>query len=571
MADHGVPISPQQVLSAAAHPQLNGEVTPATAPKLAKTPPKPQAPPAHEHKDGPREIVETVVFVVVLVLLLKSFVAEAFVIPTGSMAETLWGYQKVVDCPKCQFRFPVNCSREVDPQDGPKEDTVHATCPNCRHHINFAAEGIDPSWSSGDRVLVAKFLYDLLNRLPERHDVVVFKYPERPQKGTIPTNYIKRLVGLPGETIAIHGGNLYYMRGFDYPENEHRRRPARAADLWNSEYMYGNDEEALRFFREGKFQITRKSPKLMLAERCIVYDNEFQNPDRPLRWEAPAGGAWTPDNPARPRVFVGAPASDAGLAWLRYQHILERGAKPSLITDFMGYNTYRHHRSENWVGDLMLECEVTPDQAAGELILELSRGVDRFRARFDLAAGVCTLERVGADALQKIASKEVVLKPGTKHQLRFANFDERLTLWVNGSLPFEDGVTYLPAAEQGATTNDLEPASVGIKGGKVTVAQLRLWRDTYYTVHHDSADTHNVEWDNPSTWGTLQQLPVKTMYVQPDHFLCMGDNSPESSDGRTWGLVPRRLLLGRALAVYYPFYFPYWPLNSRANRIGAIK
>ena len=46
---------------------------------------------------------------------------------------------------------------------------------------------------------------------------------------------------------------------------------------------------------------------------------------------------------------------------------------------------------------------------------------------------------------------------------------------------------------------------------------------------------------------------LRTMYVQPGHFLCLGDNSTESSDGRAWGLVPQRLLLGRALIVYYPF------------------
>ena len=48
--------------------------------------------------DGVRELLETVVFVVVLVLVLKSFIAEAFVIPTGSMAETLFGYQKQINC-----------------------------------------------------------------------------------------------------------------------------------------------------------------------------------------------------------------------------------------------------------------------------------------------------------------------------------------------------------------------------------------------------------------------------------------------------------------------------------------
>src|SRR5437763_828523 len=58
-------------------------------------------------KDSFREIVETVVFVIVLVLLLKTFVAEAFVIPTGSMAPTLYGNHLDVPCPKCGWNFAV--------------------------------------------------------------------------------------------------------------------------------------------------------------------------------------------------------------------------------------------------------------------------------------------------------------------------------------------------------------------------------------------------------------------------------------------------------------------------------
>ena len=67
----------------------------------------------HHPRDPAREVIETVVFVVVLVLLLKLFVTEAFVIPTGSMAETLYGYQKLVTCPQCGYEFPVNSHDEV--------------------------------------------------------------------------------------------------------------------------------------------------------------------------------------------------------------------------------------------------------------------------------------------------------------------------------------------------------------------------------------------------------------------------------------------------------------------------
>jgi hypothetical protein len=82
-----------------------------------------------------RELIETVVFVVVLVLLLKSFTAEAFVIPTGSMATTLYGYQKIVTCPQCGLVFPVNCSSEVE--DNRKVRAC--TCPNCHFHIELEA------------------------------------------------------------------------------------------------------------------------------------------------------------------------------------------------------------------------------------------------------------------------------------------------------------------------------------------------------------------------------------------------------------------------------------------------
>src|SRR5262245_43354802 len=90
--------------------------------------------------ESSREVVETIVFVVVLVLLLKTFIAEAFVIPTGSMATTLWGYQKYVHCPNCGFPFPVNCSTESDPQSERPRLVTSCECPNCRFPITLLGE-----------------------------------------------------------------------------------------------------------------------------------------------------------------------------------------------------------------------------------------------------------------------------------------------------------------------------------------------------------------------------------------------------------------------------------------------
>jgi hypothetical protein len=93
--------------------------------------------------DSFREVVETIVFVVVLVLLLKSFLAEAFVIPTGSMATTLLGYHRHVTCPQCGYHFDVNASKEVDAQEGELQPVIGCTCPNCRVHINLTPRNVE--------------------------------------------------------------------------------------------------------------------------------------------------------------------------------------------------------------------------------------------------------------------------------------------------------------------------------------------------------------------------------------------------------------------------------------------
>ena len=119
----------------------------------------PGAPPADEIAPKPgrtRELVEVILVAVVLALFVRTFLVQAFVVPTGSMEQTLL---------------------------------------------------------VGDHVLVNKFIFAprgaLLSRLlPFRDvragDVIVFKFPKDPTH-----DYVKRAVALPGDTLEIRNRVVY--------------------------------------------------------------------------------------------------------------------------------------------------------------------------------------------------------------------------------------------------------------------------------------------------------------------------------------------------------------------------
>jgi len=207
-------------------------------------------------REGYREMVESIVVAFVLAFLFRTFEAEAFVIPTGSMAPTLMGRHKDVHCPQCGFDYQVSASEENEEHGNHVEG---ATCPNCR----FTTDILDQHSVKGDRILVLKFPYTFSE--PERFDVVVFKYPEDPK-----VNYIKRLVGLPGEEVRIWRGDLY-------------TRPL------------GSDGDA-------PWTIVRKTADKQRFMAMPVYDNDHQSAllreaGWPARWQSENAGTWTsPDD-----------------------------------------------------------------------------------------------------------------------------------------------------------------------------------------------------------------------------------------------------------------------------------
>ncbi|MBQ6598878.1 MAG: signal peptidase I, partial [Lentisphaeria bacterium] len=73
----------------------------------------------------------------------------------------------------------------------------------------------------GDRLMGLRLTYTLFSQ-PKRGDIAVFRYPVDAALGK-KTNYIKRVIGLPGETIDIKKGKIY-INGSDPPLAEPDRK-----------------------------------------------------------------------------------------------------------------------------------------------------------------------------------------------------------------------------------------------------------------------------------------------------------------------------------------------------------
>lgn len=615
------------------------------------------------HKvDGARDGIEAIVIAFILAFLFRTFEAEAFVIPTGSMAPGLMGQHHDLYCDQCGYRYQVNTSENDDRaaseyygamsqmQDERSQAlssgnvaraksleidmaraqeiyanrrTVEGTCPVCRYTMNFAnrKEGKYQAFS-GDRLIVTKFPYEFGE--PKRFDVAVFKYPLGPSE-----NYIKRIVGLPNEDIRIFHGDLF-------------TRPAGS---------------------KGAMAIARKPNDKLLSIAQVVHDNDFVvDPDGapdallaagwPARWQGgewgdfgaglkfePGPQGWKSEESGRAFTFSPQDSGTNQDTWLRYQHIVpstevwntfERTKqlpseaqvprRPELITDFCAYNTNldandvsgRSRLADDkravglglhWVGDLMLECELDVKQIDGDaaaVTLELVEGsvVDasgervpcRFQCRIDLKSGEATLSVIGVpdgtwDAKPRVA-KTSVRGPGN-YELRFSNFDDELRLWVDGSLvTFDEPTSYQfqtadPRDRNNRPTEaDLAPVGIQVTGATATVDHLRVKRDIYYIatrgttgnvledyeenellVVNPSEKTQRETMSDPRYWGQFDKLQEVEFTTGPDDFLPLGDNSPHSADGRLWGadpFVPRRLLIGEAMFIYWPhsWFFP---------------
>jgi len=439
---------------------------------------------------GPvRQTVELMVLLLLCVLLVRTFSAEAYVVPTGSMAPTLLGLHRELTCPNCRFVFVVGIE-----DDG---QTSQAVCPNC------GERRLDDTPSlvcGGDRVLVQKFLYDFR---PRRWEVAVFHFPGEPSQA-----YVKRVVGLPGESIRIIGGDIYV---------------------------------------DG--QIVRKTLPEIRAMRIPIHDSRFQPRDgsRWPRWQfrsatsdALVDGGWSLQD-GQFAYTAGKRENRPREDWLEYKHWDPSGGQYGLVRDFYGYNG-GDLRAENDVADVGMETRLCVSEAVDAISVAVQSGSDQFTVRIPVGRRG-TIELLRNNQRQALMNcwnpfEESGLWPRSL-VLEAAVFDRRMQVAIDGRLLF-DPFDFDDPLPPGRASDS--PIALGVRGGALEVTELKIYRDIYYTSSLANTPRHSHGMSTAVRLGA-------------DEFFVLGDNSPVSNDSRFWNegpVVRGSMFVGRPFLVHLP-------------------
>lgn len=517
------------------------------------------------HKSSIKETLISITIAFVLAFVFRGFVMEAFQIPTGSMAPTLLGQHMRFVGPETGVNWAAGPRDFADPGSMQVAlgrqgvgDPIRVSDPMLRADGPLTASSVPRK--AGDRIFVLKYLYSVFD--PSRFDVVVFKNPSDPQQ-----NFIKRLIGLPGEQLALVAGDLFARPSADALKDP----PDDANAAWGG----------------STWRIQRKPERVQRSTWQTLFDSRF-TPLSALAGRTPFRPPWTP---------TGAGWDMAGKAQYAYS-----GSQPTGLTwdnqrrpveDYYAYNEVRP-RGPNGreapaeppypVPDVAVSFGLTSTQAPAFAVVVEATGHE-FRARVSSDGQVLLtmtpLPRVTGEPVveREIGRGNFKRTNGRPLDVEVWHADQAVTVFIDGKrvargeydltpsqrvlLATGSPLDELTAETHRTGVNQLaNPARyrrTGVRieflGGPFTVDRVALKRDLYWTPI-----------DRPGRYARASH-PEAPCVLGPDQFFVCGDNSPASEDGRMWlgvdpwvarqidptvGVVPRPLLIGKTFFVYWP-------------------
>jgi hypothetical protein len=237
------------------------------------------------------------------------------------------------------------------------------------------------------------------------------------------------------------------------------------------------------------------------------------------------------------------------------------------------YNDIRMRANKPNCSDLMMRFYVQPDSEEGRIGIALSKYGVEYRAWLDFSGEMVLTQVDGNQETVRNRQSVPAPNPGAFTLVKFANVDHQLLFEFDGNrLTFDMERFYKEDLDRSVADQQFKeelerrraipPTAALFGAGKLTVSHVALFRD----IHYLSERTPRATEEEP-------------FQLNADEFFVLGDNSPNSQDGRYWerpnvsskgteppraGVVPRYYLVGRALFVYWPsgFEFP-WPASLK--------
>lgn len=453
-------------------------------------------------------VLKQVVPLVAVLVIVKLFIADIFVIPTGSMEPTLHG-------------------RDY----------------------------------SGDRIFATEF--DFRFRNPKRWEVFVFKYPGTGAHAG--ENYIKRCIGLPGEDLAIVNGDIFTRTDPAQPAVRQVKPDSLQRKIWLP--VYRDDLRGRKLDEFGVFWGFDRAPGVKLENGVLAVDspdgsffrfqpqNRFSSGssakagrilsvlDRYIRrqsvtYRCPQCGKPSRQTVSTPQFFdrcgrCGAFLTEKDVTFYDFFAGYPEEQKPpsTMVGDRSKTRSGWHHvRDLRWLGKTRFL------RAGTVLAVELREDRHLARAEFTVDAAGQGAARLFLDGnLLTQAPGAFTLPLGRWAEMEFYRCDGEYRAFVDGRPVF------CLAPEGHTAPADMwqrcrfAGAGFGVSGA-AEFAAVRLDRD----IHYFRRDSNPVYF---------------RLAAEPGEFMAMGDNCPASNDSRDWGMVPRKNLVG-------PAWLVWWPLDA---------
>ncbi len=418
-----------------------------------------------------RENLESIIIAIALAFVLRIFVVEAFKIPTGSMSPTLLGQHKVVKCPNCDWKF--ECDHSIN----------YVRCSNCFFKIRISEYmrrggnrilvnkfiydfGKPKRWdvtvfkypfsdviclscgyTSKRSVICEKcstsvkkenYLKSKINSikgflgLTQYHSVVCKNCNTEEvimcgQCGSTSTrvvrkNYIKRMIGLPGEKLQIINGDIYV---------------------------------------DGKIQ--RKPAKVQEGLWVPIFDSNYPEKQEIVKnWEAD-GGFWNID---KRRLHLKLPTGYTQASYATFSRE---------ITD---YNVYSGKITNTIDGDIMVRFDVEASRNNGGISIILEEDGKIFEA-FIRSRDETKESHLMMSDLEIAKDAEIFIEPKKEYRIEFANVDKRVSLKLNDSVIFSHtyDVDLLPSDDY----TRYSKLRIGGINTEAVFNNVSIFRDIYYT------------------------------------------------------------------------------------------